>query len=135
MELDDFLLHNCNFTFNCAKGMISFLDRLSSFQQEKIRNITIEILGNCWCCDRDAACKDWTTLYRNLPSTLASLKSIDFDIGDWAYPVPQGGREGFWDYTGDYDEGNRRDVGAAYEAEDLTRSQGKNRDKGCTIFY
>ena len=35
----------------------------------------------------------------------------------------------WWAYTGDYDEGNRRVVGAAYEADDSTRSQGKNRDE------
>lgn len=40
----------------------------------------------------------------------------------------------WWAYTGGYDEGKRCVVGAAYKVDDSTRSQIKNRDKGCTIL-
>lgn len=107
IEFNNYFLGRCTFKFDCPGALETFLSKLCPSQQMILPGIVLEVMNKCYCFTKYHAnfktpvFKDWMDVCGRSPETLQCLRSVKFELGECAHPIPCGGREGFWDTSGE----------------------------------
>ena len=129
-EFRNVMRYESTFRFCCPDALRRFFGHLSTEQQSYLQRITIVIWDHCNPCTdyrvgEHGGYKSWMQINPDLPSSLDSLKSVKFDLGQIVHPTPRGGRAGYSTSTGQYEGGLPTEIAYIEEVKALLEIQTK----------